>query len=79
MIVEFCGLCGYSMSLAEETEETLPYDLPGGVSMLLGMTVNLFDANGSLVEDLPDDASVTFSFPMGVKTADLLGIQNMGS
>ena len=73
--VEFCGLCEYSMSISEETEDTLPFDKPEGVSMLLGMTINLFDLNGIMVTDLPAGASLTIGFPMGDKGKDLLGIQ----
>lgn len=75
MIVEFCGLCGYSASLSEETNEKIPFDTPEGVSMLLGMTVNLFDKNDNLVEELPKGATIKVSFPMGAKAEDLLGIQ----
>jgi len=75
MRVEFCGLCGYSASLAEETLGTLPFDMPNDAAMLFGLTVNLLDENGSLVEELPDGAAVTVSFPMGTKVEDLLGIQ----
>jgi len=72
---EFCGLCGYSMSLSEETEDTLPFEKPQDLTMLLGMTVNLFDESGTLLSDLPDNSSLTISFPMGTKIEDLLGIQ----
>jgi len=73
--VEFCGLCGYSVSLAEETADTVPFEMPEGVSMLLGLTINLFDKNGDLVEELPAGATMTLTFPMGTKVEDLLGIQ----
>jgi hypothetical protein len=73
--VEFCGLCGYSVSLAEETVDTLPFEMPEGVSMLLGLTINLFDKNGNLVEELPTGATLTLSFPMGTRVENLLGIQ----
>ena len=73
--VELCGLCGYSVSLAEETADTLPFDTPDDVAMLFGLTINLLDQNGDLVEELPAGATMTVSFPMGTKVEDLLGIQ----
>ncbi len=73
--VEFCGLCGYSVSLSEETEDTLPFDMPDDVAMLFGLTVNLLDKNGDLVEELPSGTTMTVSFPMGTRVEDLLGIQ----
>lgn len=73
--VEFCGLCGYSATLTEETADTLPFEMPEDVSMLFGLTVNLLDKNGALVEELPAGTTMTISFPMGTKAEDLLGIQ----
>ena len=72
---EFCGLCGYSMSLSEESEDTLPFEKPQNITMLLGMTVNLFDEADTLISDLPQGSSLTVSFPMGTKIETLLGIQ----
>ncbi len=72
---EFCGLCGYSMSLSEESEDTLPFEKPEDVSMLLGMTINLFDGSDTLLSNLPENSSLTVSFPMGTRVEDLLGIQ----
>lgn len=73
--VEFCGLCGYSVSVEGETDETLPFEMPADAALLTGLTFNIFDADGTLVETLPEDASVNVRFPMGAKAADLLGIQ----
>jgi len=73
---EFCGLCGYSMSISEEKEDTLPFEKPGDVSILLGMTINLFNLDGDMVTVLPTDASLTVGFPMREKLEDLLGIQH---
>jgi len=72
---EFCGLCGYSMSISEETEDTLPFEKPDDVTMLLGMTINLFDLDGNPVSDIPANATLTAGFPMGDKLDSLLGIQ----
>ena len=72
---EFCGLCGYAMSLSAETEATLPFEKPQGVSMLLGMTVSLFDEADNPITDLPAGSKLTVSFPMGSRVASLLGIQ----
>ena len=47
--VEFCGLCGYSASLGEEEEETISFDMPEDVDMMLGLTTNLFDETGELL------------------------------
>jgi len=73
--VEFCGLCGYSVTVDTETVDTLPFEMPEDVTMLAGLTFNILDADGLLVEALPEDASVKVRFPMGTKVADLLGIQ----
>ena len=70
---EFCGLCGYSASLSEELEETLPYTLPVGSSMLKGMTVQLLDADQKVLEMVPAGATLKVGFPIeaGVEAASL--------
>ena len=72
---EFCGLCGYSASIAEELEETIPFDMPEGVTMVRGMTVGLFDEDGELVPEVPAVATLKFSYPLGDLSPDLMGIQ----
>ena len=63
------------MSISEETEDTLPFEKPDDVTMLLGMTINLFDLDGNPVSDIPANATLTAGFPMGDKLDSLLGIQ----
>ena len=62
---EFCGMCGYWASLSEETEETLPYNLPAGKSMLMGMTVVLMDPDQVLLTTLPAGKTMQVGFPKG--------------
>ena len=62
---EFCGMCDYWASLSEETEETLPYDMPAGKSMLMGMTVVLMDPDQVLLTTLPAGATLEVGFPKG--------------
>lgn len=62
---EFCGLCDYWASLTEETEETMPYDLPDGKTMLKGLTVVLMDPDQVLLNSLPTGATLQLGFPKG--------------
>ena len=61
---EYCGLCNYWTSLSEEYEETIPFDMPEGASMLMGMTVVLMDPDQVLLDAVPADATLKIGFPM---------------
>ena len=61
---EFCGLCGYSVSLSEEAEETIPFDMPNGASMLMGMTVVLMDPDQVILDHVPAGATLKLSYPL---------------
>ncbi|MBW1750862.1 MAG: thrombospondin type 3 repeat-containing protein [Deltaproteobacteria bacterium] len=72
---EFCGLCDHWVSLSEESEETLPFDIPDGTSMLKGMTVVLIDPDKVFLDAVPAGATLKISYPVttGVK-ADALSM-----
>jgi len=72
---EFCGLCDHWVSLSEESEETLPFDIPDGTSMLKGMTVVLMDPEKVFLDAVPAGATLKISYPVtaGVK-ADALSM-----
>ncbi len=61
---EFCGLCGYSVSLAEELEETIPFDMPAGKMMVLGMTVVLMDPDQVILDYVPAGATLKLGYPL---------------
>ena len=70
---EFCGLCGYRVSLTEEIEATIPWDMPEGAEMLLGMTVVLMDPDQNLLDAVPPGATLKLGYPLptGVAVEDL--------
>jgi hypothetical protein len=72
---EFCGLCDHWVSLSEESEDTIPFDMPDGTSMLKGMTVVLMDPDKVLLDAVPAGATLKLSYPLaaGVK-ADTLSM-----
>ncbi|MCD6425383.1 MAG: hypothetical protein J7L35_07730, partial [Anaerolineales bacterium] len=72
---EFCGLCDHWVSLSEESEETIPFDMPDGTNMLKGMTVVLMDPDKVVLDNVPAGATLKLSYPVtsGVK-ADALSM-----
>jgi len=72
---EFCGLCGYWASLTEETDETIPFDLPEGAATLKGMTVVLMDPDQVVLDEVPAGATLKLGYPLeeGI-LADELGM-----
>jgi hypothetical protein len=61
---EFCGLCGYWISLSEEVEETIPFDMPEDASMLMGMTVVLMDPDKVILDHVPAGATLKLGYPL---------------
>jgi len=61
---EFCGLCNHWVSLSDEYEETIPFDMPDGTSMLMGMTVVLMDPDQVILEEVPAGATLKLGYPM---------------
>lgn len=60
--VTLAGLCGYQIMLEVLTNEVLPAKLDNGDTLLFGLNINLFK-NGTLIDELPADASIVISFP----------------
>lgn len=64
---EFCGLCGYWVSLSEEDKDTLPYALPAESEMVNGMTVQLLDADQNVLDAIPAGATMQVGFPVSAE------------
>lgn len=67
--VTFHNLCGYQAIITSAGADTLPEQLPNGLTFVKGLNINVL-FNGQLVSELPTGTGIQLDYPIPASTQD---------